>query len=210
MPWLPADGRKNRLPARFPLLRFFTIMKINPYARILCAAAFVGLPLAAPAAATTGEEKIPASVLKKYDANKDGVLDDAEQAAWRADQDKQRAAREARRAEDLARYDTDKDGKLEKDERAVMKADDEKARAEKKAAQEARKAEKAAALEAKKLAKYDRNQNGKLDDDELAARKADEEKYRAAAEKRKATMAAKRQAKEAAETGEDDPSPDEP
>jgi hypothetical protein len=185
-------------------------MKIHPYACALCAAAFMGLPLVSVAAPAAGEEKVPAAVLKKYDANKDGMLDEAEKAVWQADKEKQRAAREAGRAEDLARYDADKDGKLEKDERAVMKIDDEKARAEKKAAQEARKAEKAAALEAKKLAKYDKNQNGKLDEDELAVRKADEEKYRAAAEKRKATMAARPQAREAGEATDDEPTENNP
>jgi Ca2+-binding EF-hand superfamily protein len=161
-------------------------MKINPYAYILCAAAFLGLPLVSVSAPAADEETVPPSVLKKYDANKDGTLDATEKAAWQADKEKERAARAAQRAEDLARYDKDKDGKLEKDERAVMKADDEKARAEKKAT----------AVEAKKLAKYDKNQNGKLDDDELAVMKADEEKHKAAAEKRQATIETKKQAKE--------------
>ncbi len=164
-------------------------MKMNPYAYILCAAAFLGLPLVSVSAPAAAEEKASPSVLKKYDANKDGTLDATEQAAWQADKEKQRAARVAQRAEDLARYDTDKDGKLEKDERAAMKADDEKAQAEKQAAQ-------AAEAEAKKLAKYDKNQNGKLEDDELAVMKADEEKHQAAAEKRKATLEARKQAKE--------------
>jgi Ca2+-binding EF-hand superfamily protein len=171
-------------------------MKINPYAYILCAAAFLGLPLVSVSAPAAAEEKASPSVLKKYDANKDGTLDATEQAAWQADKEKQRAARVAQRAEDLARYDTDKDGKLEKDERAAMKADDEKAQAEKQATQAARKAEKAAEAEAKKLAKYDKNQNGKLDDEELAVMKADEEKHKAAAEKRKTTLEVRKQAKE--------------
>ena len=128
------------MPAKLSQLRYFAFMKINPYAYILCAAAFLGLPLVSVSAPAADEEKIPPSVLKKYDANKDGTLDATEQAAWQADKEKQRAARVAQRAEDLARYDTDKDGKLEKDERAAMKADDEKAQAEKQAAQAARKA----------------------------------------------------------------------
>jgi hypothetical protein len=185
-------------------------MKTHPYACMLCAAVFMGLPLLAISAPAADEEKTPPSVLKKYDANKDGLLDETEKAAWQADKEKQRAAREARRAEDLARYDADKDGKLEKDERAVMKAEDEKARADRKAAQEAKKAEKAAAIEAKKLAKYDKNQNGKLDEDELAARKADEDRYRAAAEKRKATMAARHQNGAAKDAQDDESSGDNP
>jgi colicin import membrane protein len=170
-------------------------MKINPYASLLCVAALSGLSLV-PLSLRASEEDDPisAAVLKKYDANHDGVLDEVEKAAWQADRQKQQAAREARRAEDLARYDANRDGKINPDERAAMQADEGKARAEKKAAQEARKTEKAAQAEAKKLAKYDKNHNGKLDDEELAAMKADEDKRKAAAEKRKATMDAKKQA----------------
>jgi Ca2+-binding EF-hand superfamily protein len=170
-------------------------MKINPYAILLFAAALSGLSLV-PVSLRAAEmdDPVTPAVLKKYDANHDGVLDETEKAAWQADRQKQQAAREARRAEDLARYDANRDGKINPDERAAMRADDEKARAEKKAAQEARKAERAAQAEAKKLAKYDKNHNGKLDDDELAAVKTDEDKRKAAAEKRKATMDAKQQA----------------
>ena len=183
----------------------FVFMKNTPYAYLFCAVALSGLPLfSAPAPATT-EEEVPAAVLKKYDANHDGVLTEAEKAALQADKDKKQAAREARRAEDLARYDLDKDGKLSQDERAARKADDEKARAEKKAAKDARRAEKAAAAEAKKLARYDKNKNGVLDEDELAAAKADEERRKAAAEKRKETGAARKQIAEVADSGGQDP-----
>jgi Ca2+-binding EF-hand superfamily protein len=178
-------------------------MKINPYASLICVAALSGLSLVSLSLrAAPEDDQVSAAVLKKYDANHDGVLDEKEKAAWQADRQKQQAAREARRAEDLARYDANRDGKINPDERAAMRADDEKARAERKAAQEARKAEKAAQAEARQLAKYDKNHNGKLDDDELAARKADEDKRRAAAEKRKATIEAKQQAADA-EAGAD-------
>ena len=104
------------------MFSYFVVMKNIPYVYIFCVAAFLGLPLASVAASTATEEKIPASALEKYDANKDGALDETEKAAWQADKEKQRAAREARRAGELARYDADKAGKLSQNERAVMKA----------------------------------------------------------------------------------------
>ena len=48
-----------------------------------------------------------AEMLEKYDANKDGKLDDNEREAARA----------ARKAEMLQRFDTDKDGELSDSER---------------------------------------------------------------------------------------------
>lgn len=203
----PANGPVQKALAwQTNNVMFFFVMKNIPYVYLFCVAAFLGLPLASVAAPASLEEKIPASVLEKYDANKDGALDEAEKAAWQADREKQQAAREARRAGELARYDADKDGKLSRDERATMKTDVKNARAEKRAAREADKARKAAAAEAKKLAKYDKNQNGKLDDDELAALKAATEKRQAAAEKRKATIAAGKSAQESPADGE--PTPD--
>lgn len=86
------------------------------------------------------KEKIPSKeMLKKYDANKDGALDDVEKAARKAEAD---AKAKEMKAANLAKYDANKDGKLDDEERAAMKAD-------KEAAREARKAE----LEAKRDAK---------------------------------------------------------
>lgn len=177
-------------------------MKNSPCAYLFCAAALFGLPLVSVSAPAAGDDEVTAAALKKYDANKDGVLDQSEKAAWRADKEEQKAAREARHAADLARYDANQDGKLNPDERAAKKVDDDKARAEKKAAREARRAERAAVAEAKKLARYDRNKDGKLDEVELAAAKADEETRRAAAEKRKA---ARQAAKQPLDTGKTNP-----
>jgi Ca2+-binding EF-hand superfamily protein len=172
-------------------------MKIIPYAPILCATALAGLSLVSVSLrAADDSAAVSPAALKKFDVNHDGVLDETEKAAWQADRAKRQAAREAQLAADLAKYDANKDGKLDAAERAVMKADDEKARAEKKAAQEARKAEKTAQAEARKLAKYDKNGNGKLDEDELAALTADEDRRKAAAEKRKAETAETRQTAE--------------
>ena len=50
----------------------------------------------------------------KFDANKDGKLDDNERATMKAEH-------EARRAEMLQRFDTDKDGKLSDSEREAMR-----------------------------------------------------------------------------------------
>ena len=174
--------------------RIFAIMKNSPYAYLFCAVALLGLPLVSVCAPAAAADEIPPDILKKYDANKDGALDESERAAWFADREKQQAARETRQAADLARYDANKNGKLDPDERAARRADNEKARAERQAAREARRAEKTAAAEAKKLARYDRNKNGKLDEDELAAAKVDEEKRKAAAEKRKVAREAAKQA----------------
>ena len=87
--------------------------------------------------APPAQEKAPSKAeLKKYDANGDGKLDDAEKAQMKVDE---KAKRDAQHADDLAKYDTNKDGKLSKEERAAMK--------------EAKDAEKAAAKAAKKSAK---------------------------------------------------------
>jgi colicin import membrane protein len=87
--------------------------------------------------ATPKKEKGPSKAeLKKYDANGDGQLDEAETAKMKADE---KAKREEKRAEDLAKYDENKDSKLNKSEREKMKADKEAAKAEKKAEKEAAK-----------------------------------------------------------------------
>lgn len=77
------------------------------------------------------EKKVPASALKKYDANKDGVLDETEKAAWEADKASKNAAAKAKR---LEAFDANKDGELDATERAAEKA-------AKKAAKEKKKAE---------------------------------------------------------------------
>lgn len=105
----------------------------------------------ASASAQEKPEKAPKgpgkATLKKYDADGDGQLNDAEKAAHQAEN---KARREAREADRLAKYDADHDGKLSAEEREKMKADHQAeaeahkaAAAEKKAAAEARKAERA-------------------------------------------------------------------
>lgn len=84
------------------------------------------------------EKKIPGHVLKKYDVNKDGVLDEKETAAWEADKAKKKAEAEARR---LEKYDKNQNGKLDADELAAEKADKKAAAEKKKAEAEKKKAE---------------------------------------------------------------------
>jgi hypothetical protein len=83
------------------------------------------------------QEKAPSKAeLKKYDANGDGKLDDAEKAQMKADA---KTKRDAQRAADLAKYDTNKDGKLSKEEKEAMKADKDAAKEAEKAAKQAAK-----------------------------------------------------------------------
>lgn len=122
----------------------------------LLAVAFATCALIAVAPAQDAKpeqkEKGPSKAnLEKYDANKDGKLDEAETAKMNADKE---AAKQAR----LAKYDTNKDGKVDKTEAEAEKADKEKAKAEREKA----KAEKQAAKEAKKAGhepKPPQNQN---------------------------------------------------
>lgn len=53
------------------------------------------------------------AMVEKFDANKDGKLDDAEKAQLKA-------AFAAKKAEKLARFDANKDGQLDETERQVM------------------------------------------------------------------------------------------
>jgi hypothetical protein len=85
------------------------------------------------------DKKPSKETLAKYDANKDGTLDDAENAAWKADiAAKSKATKEA----NLAKYDANKDGKLDETEKAARKADEDAMKEAKKAEKEAKKAAK--------------------------------------------------------------------
>ncbi len=103
-----------------------------------CALALLTAASAEPREAK--EPKGPSKAdLAKYDANKDGRLDEAETARLQA-------AKDAARQERLAKYDANKDGKINKDEKVAEDADKAAAREARKAAAE----EKKAAAEAKK------------------------------------------------------------
>ena len=64
---------------------------------------------------------IPPGMLKKYDKNHDGVLDDAEKAVMAADKAAHQEKIKAMHAEMLAKYDTNKDGKLDDTEKAAAR-----------------------------------------------------------------------------------------
>jgi len=115
-------------------------MKKLPYYLSVGAFALTFGIVTASAQETEGKkEKGPSkSDLAKYDANKDGQLDEAESAKMKSEKD---AARKAR----LEKYDKNGDGKINKDEAEVEKADKAAAKEAKKAAAEAKKAEKAKA-----------------------------------------------------------------
>lgn len=116
-------------------------------AGVVLVAVSVGYPMTVQAEDTAaGDHK--GDMLKKFDKDGDGKLNDAEKAEMKAAWEARRAEREK---EMLAQFDTDKDGKLSDEEKAAMKA--------------AMKAK----FEKKMLAKFDKDGDGKLNDEEKAA-----------------------------------------
>ena len=116
------------------------VMKVNTLRNSLVLGLTVLALVAAPvlradeAVPPAKKEKGPSKAdLKKYDANGDGQLDDAEQAKKRADD---KAKRDAQRAEELAKYDENHDGKLNKGEKDKIKADKQAEREARKVAKE--------------------------------------------------------------------------
>ncbi|NDC74846.1 EF-hand domain-containing protein [bacterium] len=73
---------------------------------------------------------VPASVLKRYDKNKNGTLEAAEVAKWEADKAAARAKHKTERDALLAKYDANHDGRLDEAETADAKLGMEKVRAE--------------------------------------------------------------------------------
>jgi len=65
--------------------------------------------------------KMPPELMKRFDADNDGTLNDTERMAAQAEFEKHRRDWEARRAELRARFDADKDGELDHDEAAQMR-----------------------------------------------------------------------------------------
>ena len=104
-------------------------------------------------------------ILEKYDANKNGVLDPEEKAAFERD-------REARRAEFIKKFDTDGDGKLSDTERQAM-------REQLGAMGFGRGHRFGPEMRQRMLEKYDLNKNGVLDPEEKEAMKRDHEARRA-------------------------------
>ena len=107
-----------------------------------------------------------ARILEKYDANKNGVLDPEEKAAFERD-------REARRAEFMKKFDTDGDGKLSDTEKQAMR--------EQMGAMGMHRHGRGFGPEMRQrmLEKYDTNKNGQLDPEEKEVAKRDHEARRA-------------------------------
>jgi hypothetical protein len=99
-----------------------TKLKLASLAAVLAAAILGTVGVAAAHGHRDRDDDGPrkAERLARYDANKDGKLDDAERAAMKADFEAKHAADKAAR---LAKYDANKDGKLDDAERAAMKLD---------------------------------------------------------------------------------------
>ncbi len=91
-----------------------TTFKLGFLALLIGSITAVGVASASPQAGR-GDRGAAA---KAFDTNKDGVLDAAERAAFKAARE---ANRGARKAQMLATFDTNKDGKLDATERAAMK-----------------------------------------------------------------------------------------
>jgi Ca2+-binding EF-hand superfamily protein len=109
-----------------------------------------------------------AELLKKYDKNGNGKIDDAEEEAIRADRAKAaEAKRAAVQAELLKKYDKNGDGKIDNTEEEAIRADRAKAAEAKRAAGQA-----------ELLKKYDKNGDGKIDKTEEEAIRADKLKLK--------------------------------
>lgn len=109
---------------------------------VLCALVAVSIISVVQADETKKDKPVPAAAIKKYDANKDGVLDETEKAAWDADVAKRKADELAKR---LEKYDTNKDGTIDEAELAAEKAAKKEMIEKKKAEAAKKKAEKEAA-----------------------------------------------------------------
>ncbi|MFH1067011.1 MAG: hypothetical protein V1746_03850 [bacterium] len=149
----------------FRTLVYFVVLPVcGALAQMSAPSSNVGAPppmrgvLPPPAGMATGAGLGAQPVLlgdwvQKYDANKDGKLDDNERAAMQRDIAEKKVKFEA---EILAKYDANKDGKLDGAERKIAQAEQKKL------------------LEKKLLEKYDKNKDGKLDADERMAMQQDQ------------------------------------
>ena len=101
----------------------FYLMNTNIPRLVFGAAAIAALFAVSPSLRAEEKEKaeIPPSVLKRYDKNKNGALEEAEIAKWEADKAAAREKRKAEREAMLAKYDLNKDGRLSAEERAEAK-----------------------------------------------------------------------------------------
>ncbi len=90
-----------------------------------------------------GPRQLPPEMIKQFDTDGDGKLNDDETKAMRADF---QAKREARQKANLEKFDANKDGKLDEAETKTMRE----------------------AQQKEMLEKYDANKDGKIDDAERA------------------------------------------
>jgi len=97
---------------------------------VLLAALLFVSTIALRAGAEKESPLVPPSVLRTYDKDKSGALDEKEHAKWQADLAARRDKQAKQRADMLAKYDLDKDGKLSSDEAASAKIGMNKARTE--------------------------------------------------------------------------------
>lgn len=112
----------------------------NPSLQITAVLALIALALgfATPAWAQEADKgrKPSKETLAKYDADRDGKLNDKEQAKWEADV---AAKSKETRRRNLEKYDADGDGKLSEGEKEKRKADENAAKEARKAEREAKK-----------------------------------------------------------------------
>lgn len=110
--------------------------------RYLLASALLALSLSLLVSIASAEDKPasekPARGLKKYDADKDGQLSDAEKAKMKEDAKEHRAELKEKA---LEKYDANKNGKLDPEEKAKMEADRKAAKEKRQAEHAAKKAE---------------------------------------------------------------------
>lgn len=119
-------------------------MKTKSIVMIAASLGLVGAAYAEEGKPERGERKVPPAILEKFDANKDGKLDEAERKAARMAGEE---AMKARKAEMLKKFDKDGDGKLSEEEEAAMKEERKKMM----------------------LEKFDKDGDGELNDEEKAA-----------------------------------------
>lgn len=113
---------------------------------MLMLSAFVFAPVAMAQSSGDSERPPARAKYKKHDADKDGVVSEAEKQTAK---EAAKAKRSEKRQSDLEKYDENADGKINKAEREKMKADKEAEKSAKKAERAAKKAER----EAKKAGK---------------------------------------------------------
>ncbi len=128
-------------------------------------------------------------VMEKFDANKDGQLDEQEKAAMKADFEARRAEMQKK---SLEKFDANKDGQLDEQEKEAMKAEFKGRRDGKGHGPRAHKGPRhhkghgadKGDMHKHMMEKFDANKDGQLDEQEKAAMKADFEARHAEMQKK--------------------------